>query len=120
MYALQEWKKVRTNRCGKDQTALFLSNRGKRISPRNVQARLKYWQINQQIPGKLHPHMLRHSFASHLLESSGDLRSVQELLGHSDITSTQIYTHLNFQHLSEAYDQAHPRASRTKGNEEDM
>ena len=120
MYALQEWKKVRTNRCGKDQTALFLSNRGKRISPRNVQARLKYWQINQQIPGKLHPHMLRHSFASHLLESSGDLRSVQELLGHSDISSTQIYTHLNFQHLAEAYDQAHPRASRRKGHEEDI
>ena len=120
MYALQEWKKVRTNRCGKDQTALFLSNRGKRISPRNVQARLKFWQINQQIPGKLHPHMLRHSFASHLLESSGDLRSVQELLGHSDISSTQIYTHLNFQHLAEAYDQAHPRASRKKGHEEDM
>lgn len=120
MYALQEWKKVRTNRCRKDQTALFLSNRGNRISPRNVQARLRYWQINQQIPGKLHPHMLRHSFASHLLESSGDLRSVQELLGHSDISSTQIYTHLNFQHLAEAYDQAHPRASRKKGNEEDM
>ena len=119
LIALQEWNKIRRFKCGQDQTALFISNRGKRISPRNGQARLKYWQLSQHIPGKLHPHMLRHSFASHLLESSGDLRAVQEFLGHSDISSTQIYTHLNFQHLAEAYDQAHPRASRKKNNEGD-
>lgn len=95
-----------------DNPALFLSERGKRISHRNVQRRLQRWSLKQELPGKLHPHMLRHSFASHMLESSGDLRAVQELLGHADITTTQIYTHLNFQHLAEVYDKAHPRAKK--------
>lgn len=95
-----------------DQQALFISERGNRISGRNVQARLRYWTRQQGLPGNVHPHMLRHSFASHLLESSGNLRAVQELLGHTDISTTQIYTHLNFQHLAEVYDKAHPRAQR--------
>jgi integrase/recombinase XerC len=93
-----------------DERALFLSERGLRISHRNVQARINHWTRSQNIPGKVHPHMLRHSFASHMLESSGDLRAVQELLGHADISTTQIYTHLDFQHLSDVYDKAHPRA----------
>jgi len=93
-----------------DSQALFLSERGKRISHRTVQRRLQRWSIQRNLPGRLHPHMLRHSFASHMLESSGDLRAVQELLGHADIATTQIYTHLNFQHLAEVYDKAHPRA----------
>ena len=91
---------------------LFVSNRGQRISPRSVQLRLQRMARFSALPGKLHPHMLRHSFASHMLESSGDLRAVQELLGHSDISTTQIYTHLDFQHLSKVYDAAHPRARR--------
>lgn len=91
---------------------LFISSRGQRISPRSVQARLKRLAQHNHLPGNIHPHMLRHSFASHLLESSGDLRAVQELLGHADISTTQIYTHLDFQHLAKVYDAAHPRAKR--------
>jgi len=114
--ALKQWLPNRENLPRKvpllDSQALFLSERGRRISHRNVQRRLQRWNIKQNLPGKLHPHMLRHSFASHMLESSGDLRAVQELLGHADIATTQIYTHLNFQHLAEVYDQAHPRAKK--------
>lgn len=91
---------------------LFVSSRGTRISPRSVQERLKRLAATTDLATKLHPHMLRHSFASHLLESSGDLRAVQELLGHADISTTQIYTHLDFQHLAKTYDAAHPRARR--------
>ena len=91
---------------------LFVSSRGQRISPRSVQLRLQRLAKYSALPGKLHPHMLRHSFASHMLESSGDLRAVQEFLGHSDISTTQIYTHLDFQHLAKVYDSAHPRARR--------
>lgn len=91
---------------------LFVSRLGKRISPRSVQVRLTHLAQLSQLPGKLHPHMLRHSFASHLLESSGDLRAVQELLGHANISTTQVYTHLDFQHLAKVYDAAHPRAKR--------
>ena len=113
--AILNWLKIREDLPSKkaqviDRSALFLSERGNRISTRNVQARIRYWTSRQGIPGNIHPHMLRHSFASHMLESSGDLRAVQELLGHADISTTQIYTHLNFQHLADVYDKAHPRA----------
>ena len=91
-------------------TPVFVSNRGKRISPRSVQSRLSKISRERLTTDELHPHLLRHGFASHLLESSGDLRAVQELLGHSDISTTQIYTHLDFQHLASVYDAAHPRA----------
>jgi|TARA_Y100000310_G_scaffold287350_1_gene312172 integrase/recombinase XerC len=120
--AVQQWLQQRENlpkrvpQSNIDRRALFLSERGTRISHRNVQRRLQRWNIKQQLPGKLHPHMLRHSFATHMLESSGDLRAVQELLGHADIATTQIYTHLNFQHLAEVYDQAHPRAKKKTGS----
>ena len=92
------------------ERALFVSRRGSRLSPRSVQQRFHQWGIKQGLDSRLHPHRLRHSFASHLLESSGDLRAVQELLGHADISTTQIYTHLDFQHLARVYDKAHPRA----------
>ena len=112
--AVEKWLSLRPLGTEDVQPAspLFVSNRGKRISPRSVQLRLQRMARFSALPGKLHPHMLRHSFASHMLESSGDLRAVQELLGHSDISTTQIYTHLDFQHLSKVYDAAHPRARR--------
>ena len=110
--ALNDWLKVRANLANKDETALFVSARGTRIHVRSVQARLKLWAKKHLLNQHLHPHMLRHSFASHLLESSGDLRAIQELLGHSDISTTQIYTHLDFQHLANVYDKAHPRAKK--------
>lgn len=91
---------------------VFGNGRGGPLSPRAIQARVKHWAQRQGIWQRVHPHLLRHSFASHLLESSGDLRAVQELLGHADIGTTQVYTHLNFQHLAEVYDRAHPRAKR--------
>ncbi|MCL6416121.1 tyrosine recombinase XerC [Aestuariirhabdus sp. Z084] len=112
--ALKRWLQLRSQLANEDCQALFVSSRGSRISQRQVQTRLKQWGVKQQLPDNLHPHKLRHSFASHLLESSGDLRAVQELLGHSDISTTQIYTHLDFQHLAETYDKAHPRAQRRK------
>jgi integrase/recombinase XerC len=93
-----------------EQRAMFVSRNGDRLSNRSVQARVKYWARRQGMDTKVHPHMLRHSFASHLLESSHDLRGVQELLGHANISTTQIYTHLDFQHLALIYDQTHPRA----------
>ncbi|WP_089727439.1 tyrosine recombinase XerC [Candidatus Thiosymbion oneisti] len=108
--AIGRWLKVRGNYAATDQKALFVSRRGNRIHPRTVQQRLQHWALARGATRNLHPHLLRHSFASHLLESSGDLRAVQELLGHSDIGTTQIYTHLDFQHLAQVYDQAHPRA----------
>lgn len=96
------------------QQAVFISQRGQRISPRSVQSRLRYWSQRQGMRQSLHPHMLRHSFASHLLQSSGDLRSLQEMLGHANIATTQVYTHLDYQHLAAVYDKAHPRANRKK------
>lgn len=93
---------------------VFGNGRGGALSPRAIQARVKHWAERQGIWQRVHPHLLRHSFASHLLESSGDLRAVQELLGHADIGTTQVYTHLNFQHLASVYDQAHPRARRKR------
>ncbi len=111
--ALKEWLTHRAEFSPDDEErALFLSRRGRRMSPRAFQERLKLWARRQGTAGKVHPHLLRHSFASHLLESSGDLRAVQELLGHSDISTTQIYTHVDFQHLAKIYDVAHPRAKK--------
>lgn len=112
LQAIQAWLKVRP--AVADEAALFTSARGKRLGNRSIQLRLKQWCIKKGIPESVHPHMLRHSFATHLLESSQDLRAVQELLGHENISTTQIYTHLDFQHLAEVYDQAHPRAKKTK------
>jgi len=112
--AIKNWLKIRAGMTNDSEHALFISSRAKRISPRSVQDRLKQWAIKQGLPNHVHPHMLRHSFASHLLESSGDLRAVQELLGHADISTTQVYTHLDFQHLAQVYDKTHPRAHRKK------
>ena len=99
---------------GPADDALFLAKTGKRISARNVQKRFAEWGIKQGLNSHIHPHKLRHSFATHMLESSGDLRAVQELLGHANLSTTQIYTHLDFQHLASVYDAAHPRAKRGK------
>jgi len=114
--ALHNWLRVRqqyTTDASIDQNpALFLSNRGNRLSIRSIQQRIRHWCQLHGFSQMIHPHMLRHSFASHMLESSGDLRAVQELLGHSNINTTQVYTHLNFQHLAEVYDQAHPHAKK--------
>ena len=107
--AINKWLGYRRSMPGADERAVFLSSRGKRIAPRTVQMRLKKLAESQGLNRDCYPHMLRHSFASHLLESSGDLRAVQELLGHSDINTTQIYTHLDFQHLAQVYDESHPR-----------
>lgn len=112
--ALKQWFETRRQMIGENETAVFVGRRGKRLSPRAFQLRLKQWALRQGIAGNVHPHMLRHSFASHVLESSGDLRAVQELLGHADISTTQVYTHLDFQHLARVYDGAHPRARRKK------
>lgn len=111
--AIQAWLPHRALvLAGSEERALFVSPRGARISPRIVQQRLARAGIVKGVPMHLHPHLLRHSFATHLLESSGDLRAVQELLGHADIATTQVYTHLDFQRLAQVYDQAHPRARR--------
>lgn len=115
--ALQQWLKTRVALAGVEESALFVSQRGSRITPRNVQMRLREWGIKQGLDSRLHPHKLRHSFASHMLESSRDLRAVQELLGHADISTTQIYTHLDFQHLASVYDQAHPRARKKRSED---
>ena len=108
--ALVEWQRSRATLADPDETALFVSQRGNRLSPRSVQARVEHWARVQGIDTHVHPHLLRHSFATHLLESSHDLRGVQELLGHANIATTQVYTHLDFQHLAQIYDQTHPRA----------
>lgn len=110
--AIGEWMKRRAELAGADEAALFVGKRGARIHPRVIEERLKRHAQAQGIPVSVHPHMLRHSFASHLLQSSGDLRAVQEMLGHASIASTQVYTHLDFQHLAQVYDLAHPRAKR--------
>ncbi len=116
--AINEWLAFRADclvgRSAADEDALFLSQQGKRISARSVQVRLKKMALEKGLPDPLSPHTLRHSFASHMLESSQDLRAVQELLGHADISTTQVYTHLDFKHLAEVYDAAHPRARKQK------
>ena len=110
LQALLQWQKSRPEIAAIDEPALFVSNRGTRISTRAVQARVSHWARRQGIDSNVYPHLFRHSFASHLLESSHDLRGVQELLGHANISTTQVYTHLDFQHLAQIYDQTHPRA----------
>ncbi len=108
--ALKRWLLQRQALKFFDQTALFISQQGRRLGVRSIQKRLKCWGRKQDISDNVHPHRLRHAFASHLLESSGDLRAVQELLGHADIATTQVYTHVDFQHLANVYDASHPRA----------
>jgi integrase/recombinase XerC len=110
--AVKKWQQIRVHMANADEKALFVGQRGKRISPRSVQSRVKLRATESGLPQRIHPHLFRHSFATHLLESSSDLRGVQELLGHADISSTQIYTHLDFQHLAQIYDKSHPRARR--------
>jgi len=110
--SIRAWLPQRAGLANDGEKALFVSQRGERLSHRSIQARLSRWGITRGADQKLHPHLLRHSFASHMLESSGDLRAVQELLGHADIATTQVYTHLDFQHLARVYDQSHPRARR--------
>jgi integrase/recombinase XerC len=112
--ALRQWSLSRGDLATAGEPALFVSNRGGRISPRSVQARVKHWARHQGIDANVYPHLFRHSFATHVLESSHDLRGVQELLGHANISTTQVYTHLDFQHLAQIYDQTHPRARRKK------
>jgi integrase/recombinase XerC len=112
--AIQAWLPYRAALANDGEAALFVSQRGERLSHRSIQVRLSRWGISRGADQKLHPHLLRHSFASHMLESSGDLRAVQELLGHADIATTQVYTHLDFQHLARVYDQSHPRARRDR------
>jgi integrase/recombinase XerC len=110
--ALAAWLEVRGEMAAVGEAALFVSNRGTRLTASQVRSRLKLRAVKAGLPTHVHPHMLRHSFASHLLQSSGDLRAVQELLGHASITTTQVYTKLDFGHLSKVYDAAHPRAKK--------
>ncbi|BBB63469.1 tyrosine recombinase XerC [Undibacterium sp. KW1] len=110
--ALHDWLAIRATLVKADPHPLFLTERGTRISTRLIQLRLKAHAQSLDIPANVHPHMLRHSFASHVLQSSGDLRAVQEMLGHSSIAATQVYTSLDFQHLAKVYDQTHPRAKK--------
>ncbi|MGR8980957.1 MAG: tyrosine recombinase XerC [Gammaproteobacteria bacterium] len=112
--AIANWLRLRAKTAAISEPAVFTSTRGSRLSQRSIQLRLRRWCQKKGIAEPIHPHMLRHSFASHLLESSQDLRAVQELLGHSNISTTQIYTHLDFQHLADVYDKAHPRAKNAK------
>jgi len=112
--AVNHWLQARVRLAALDEPALFVTRRGRRISHRSVQQRIAMWAKRQGLEQHVHPHMLRHSFASHLLESSGELRAIQELLGHANLSTTQIYTHLDFQHLAKVYDDAHPRARRRR------
>ena len=112
--AIEGWLSARAAHAAAGETALFVGAQGRRLSARSIERRLAAWAIRQGLARHVHPHMLRHSFASHLLQSSGDLRAVQEMLGHASIASTQVYTHLDFQALAKVYDAAHPRARRKK------
>ncbi|MDT8386951.1 MAG: tyrosine recombinase XerC [Thiogranum sp.] len=111
--ALAAWLKERSLHVADGEAAIFINRSGRRLSPRSVQQRLRQWSVSQGLDLRLHPHALRHSCATHVLESSGDLRAVQELLGHASLSTTQIYTHLDFQRLAQVYDQAHPRARKS-------
>jgi len=108
--ALSRWHRSRGSMAAAEERALFVSQRGSRLSRRSIQARVDHWARRQGIDTRVYPHLFRHSFATHLLESSHDLRGVQELLGHANISTTQVYTHLDFQHLAQIYDETHPRA----------
>jgi integrase/recombinase XerC len=110
--AVNQWLDVRSQLAKTDEEALFVGSKGVRLGQRAIQARIRHWGKKNGIQQSVYPHLLRHSFATHLLEASGDLRAVQELLGHKDISTTQIYTHLDFQHLAETYDKAHPRSGK--------
>ena len=110
--ALQTWLTKRDELGFFEQPALFITQQGRRLGVRSIQKRLSFWGKQQGISDRVHPHRLRHAFASHMLEASGDLRAVQELLGHADISTTQVYTHVDFQHLAKVYDKAHPRAKK--------
>jgi integrase/recombinase XerC len=112
--ALREWFAERSRIAGIEEHPVFVGTSGRRLGPRAIQLRIDHWARHQGINVKVHPHLFRHSFATHLLESSGNLRGVQELLGHADISTTQIYTHLDFQHLARIYDRTHPRAKAKK------
>ena len=114
--AIDRWLPHRAGLAKLNEKALFVTNAGARIRPRTVQQRLREWARKSSLGRNVHPHLLRHSFASHLLESSGDLRAVQEMLGHANLSTTQVYTHLDFQHLSKVYDAAHPRAVRKRAD----
>ena len=114
LIALQKWRKARAEFAGTEVPEVFVGRTGQALSTRAIQARIRYWAKHQGLAQNVYPHLLRHSFASHMLESSGDLRAVQELLGHSDISTTQVYTHLDFQHLARVYDKAHPRAKKNR------
>ncbi len=113
---LARWLTTRALHCAEGESALFINRSGTRLSARSVQQRMRRWALRHGLDSRLHPHALRHSFATHMLESSGDLRAVQELLGHANLATTQVYTHLDFQHLAEVYDQAHPRARKSGKN----
>ena len=110
--AIKAWIQVKSQIAAPDEEALFVSNRGNRLSRRSIQSRINHWAKKNGLMQDVYPHLLRHSFATHLLEASGDLRAVQELLGHKDISTTQVYTHLDFQHLADTYDRAHPRSGK--------
>jgi integrase/recombinase XerC len=110
--ALAQWVGLRDRMARANEPALFVSRRGTRLTAGQLRLRLKDQALRAGLPTRVHPHMLRHSFASHLLQSSGDLRAVQELLGHASIGTTQVYTKLDYQHLAKVYDSAHPRARR--------
>lgn len=109
---LQDWLKVRGQLANVEEPAVFISKQNRRISSRQIAKRMQLWASKQTLDQQVHPHKLRHSFATHMLESSGDLRAVQELLGHANLSTTQVYTHLDFQHLAQVYDNAHPRAKK--------
>ena len=114
--ALEQWQRIHAATTGIDQPRVFTSLKGRPLGVRAIQKRVAYWSQRQGLDQNVHPHQLRHSFASHILESSGDLRAVQELLGHANLTTTQIYTHLDFQHLAKVYDETHPRAKKRSGD----